>query len=68
MWLLIAIVLVAGQVDSVRVLETYIKKQDCLDRGNQAFKLGIPVGLTLNCIPLNGVRKTYAKELRQRVS
>ena len=68
MWLLIAIVLVAGQVDSVRVLETYIKKQACLDRAEQAFKQGIPLGLTLNCVPLNGVKQTNAKELRQRIS
>ena len=64
MWLLLAIILVSGQVESVRVLETYIKEQDCLNRGEQASRIGIPEGMTLNCVPLNGVTKTYGERLR----
>ena len=64
MWLLLVIILVSGEVQSVRVLETYLKEQDCLNRGVQASKIGIPVGMTLNCVPLNGVTKTYGKKLR----
>tara|TARA_B100000287_G_C20478680_1_gene720239 strand:+ start:587 stop:820 length:234 start_codon:yes stop_codon:yes gene_type:complete len=67
MWLLIAVILAGSQVQSVEVLETYIRKQDCLNRGEQASKIGIPLGMTLNCIPLNGVRKVYAERLRKRV-
>ncbi len=67
MWLLISIILSGSQVQSVEVLETYIRKQDCLNRGEQASKIGIPLGMTLNCVPLNGVRKVYAERLRKGV-
>ena len=68
MWLLISIILSGGGVKSVEVLETHILKQDCLNRGEQASRIGIPLGMTLNCVPLNGVRKVYAERLRKGVS
>ena len=67
MWLLISIILSGSQVQSVEVLETYIRKQDSLNRGEQASKIGIPLGMTLICVPLNGVRKVYAERLRKGV-
>jgi|14BtaG_2_1085337.scaffolds.fasta_scaffold37763_3 hypothetical protein len=67
MWLLIAVILSGNQVQSVEVLETYINKEDCLNRGEQASGIGIPLGMTLNCIHLKGVQKVYAKRLRKGV-
>ena len=64
MWLLIAVILSGNQVQSVEVLETYINKEDCLNRGEQASSIGIPLGMTLNCIPLKGVTKAYAQKLQ----
>ena len=64
MWLLISIILLNSQVKTVEVLEIFHKKQDCLRRGNHAASIGIPQGMTLNCIHLEGVLRANAKKLQ----
>lgn len=64
MWLLLITILINGQVDSVKILEIHYSKQDCLNSGDRASELGIPIGMTLNCIPLKGVTKAYAQKLQ----
>jgi len=51
MWLLLITILINGQVDSVKILEIHYSKQDCLNSGERASEIGIPIGMTLNCTP-----------------
>lgn len=63
MWLLLFIFINSGQFDRVEIKEVYHTEKECKERGNYAASLGIPEGLVLTCIKLNGVTQAHAKKL-----
>ena len=64
MWILLFITLLDGRIDTVKIAEIHQSRQDCIKRGDQASEIGIPIGMTLKCIPLKGVAKTNGKKLQ----
>jgi|TARA_R110000744_G_scaffold179860_1_gene298853 hypothetical protein len=63
MWLLLFIYFNNGQFDKTEIVHIYHTEKECKDRGNYAATIGIPEGLVLTCIKLNGVTKANAKKL-----
>ena len=57
MWILIFIVFNGPMsVDRIRVLETYMKKSECLERGEEAAKF-LPPKTSISCVQLQSVQK-----------
>lgn len=63
MWLLLFIFITNGQFDRVEIASVYYSHDECISHGDYGANLGIPEGLTLSCIKLNGVTEAYATQL-----
>ncbi len=56
MWLLLFIFISNSQFDRIEIAGVYYSEDECKSKGDYAASIGIPQGLTLSCIKLNGVR------------
>jgi len=68
MWLLLFIFITNSQFDRIEIAGVYYSHDECTSKGDYGASIGIPEGLTLSCIKLNGVTEANGyKKLHERI-